>query len=119
MSEKVISRHQAVEMRCPLLLRLYCKTLIETIDEHQERSPLDRATSLNSQIEHYRRARATRAPAIRNQDKDSHRPEIVRYRDVNSAIDLAKYDVERADNRGDVSEHMSAGKEFHGRQMRK
>ena len=40
-------------------------------------------------------------------------------RDMNSAIDLAKYDVERTDNRGDVSEHMSAGKEFHGRQMRK
>jgi hypothetical protein len=78
MAEKVISKHQAVEMRCPLLPRLCCKTLIETIDEHQERSPLDRATSLNSQIERYRRARATRAPAIRKQDKDSHRPEIVR-----------------------------------------
>jgi hypothetical protein len=78
MSEKVISKHQAVEMRCPLLPRLCCKTLIETIDEHQERSPLDRATSLNSQIERYRRARATRAPAIRKQDKDSHRPQIVR-----------------------------------------
>ena len=40
-------------------------------------------------------------------------------RDKKLTVDLAKYDVERTDNRGDVSEHMSAGKEFHGRQMRK
>jgi hypothetical protein len=38
-------------------------------------------------------------------------------RDKKLTVDLAKYDVERTDNRGDVGEHMSARQEFHGRQM--
>jgi hypothetical protein len=36
-----------------------------------------------------------------------------------SAVNFAKYDVERADYRGDIREHVASGQEIHCRQMRK
>ena len=38
-------------------------------------------------------------------------------KDARSAVDFAKYDVERAEYRREISEHVSASQEIHCRQL--